>query len=629
MSLFLLSFFLVYGSMHAYALLKARSALAFGPGTTLALLLLLGAPPVRADRHAPAEPPRLRGRGEDRRARRLPLDGVSLLLRLPEPLRRPPPPAPVGDGARRDRRERGGGLAGRSAFLCIAGLAVALSAYAIVEASRIEVVRVRIVTDRLPASVPSLRIAQITDLHLGLIHRIGKAREVAALVARERPDLFVSTGDLVDGQLDGVEELAEILRGIPAPRGKFAVLGNHEYYAGIDRAIAFTRKSGFTLLRDESVTIDDAVRIAGVDDPAGARFGRTGGTSEAALLGIARTDGSRSSSSTAPNWTRPRGEIRPAALGAYPPRADLPVPPPHPAGLPAPRGGPPRPRGRDPACEPGHGNVGAPDAVPRPPGDHRRGHRALHSGGSLRSTPLSSVAFASAGSTIRRKFPGKEGISVTTDMTTVGPGGDPPRALADTIAALRKSEERLQAIVFSLPDLIFRHRSGRGRSSTSTPLLPTSLPYEPGAVPREATIRHHASRRDRPRRRALRPYIAGRPFTRRRSAPCRSTAHPGRASLRLRGPVRAMRIRRGDRRSIRDITARSGPRKRSGRTRSICGRSRRSSDRSLAGGMAHHLNNLMTVVTGYCELLLTRIPAADPLRPDIEKVRRRGNARRI
>jgi hypothetical protein len=34
MSLFLLSFFLVYGSLHAYALLKAKSApaLAFCPG---------------------------------------------------------------------------------------------------------------------------------------------------------------------------------------------------------------------------------------------------------------------------------------------------------------------------------------------------------------------------------------------------------------------------------------------------------------------------------------------------------------------------------------------------------------------------------------------------------------------
>ncbi|MCR4310838.1 MAG: metallophosphoesterase [Deltaproteobacteria bacterium] len=290
MSLFLLSFFLVYGSLHAYALFKAKSALAFGPGTTLALLPLFGILLC-----APILTYGLSRHGQVDAARIVAYVGYLWMgflfffvcLNLSADLLRLPLRA-LGPGG--IAANAAGGLAGRSAFLCIAALAVALSAYAIVEASRIKVVRVRIVTDRLPASLPSLRIAQITDLHLGLVHRNGKAREVAAIVARERPDLFVSTGDLVDGQLDGVEELAEILRGIPAPRGKFAVLGNHEYYAGIDRAIAFTRKSGFTLLRDESVMIDDAVRIAGVDDPAGARFGRTGGPREAALLGD-RADG--------------------------------------------------------------------------------------------------------------------------------------------------------------------------------------------------------------------------------------------------------------------------------------------------------------------------------------------------
>jgi predicted MPP superfamily phosphohydrolase len=287
MSLFLLSFFLIYGSMHAYALLKARSAMAFGPGTTLVLLPLLGILLC-----APIVTYQLSRHGYEGAARATAHGGYLWMgflfflvcLNLSVDLLRLPLAA-IGRGGDGIASKTTAWLAGRTAFLCIAGLAVVLSAYSVVEGSRIRIVRVRVSTDRLPASVPSLRIAQITDLHLGLIHRNGKAREVAALVARERPDLFVSTGDLVDGQLDGIAELAEILRGIPAPRGKFAALGNHEYYAGIDRSIAFTRKSGFTLLRDESVTIDDAVRIAGVDDPAGARFGRTDGPSEAALLG--------------------------------------------------------------------------------------------------------------------------------------------------------------------------------------------------------------------------------------------------------------------------------------------------------------------------------------------------------
>jgi len=290
MSLFLLSFFLIYGSMHAYVLLKARSALAFGPGSTIVLILLFAILLC-----APILTRMLGSRGFECSARVVALAGylwmgflfflVCLnlsadLLRLP--LRAMGPGGIAANAA--------SALAGRSAFLCIAGLAVALSAYAIVEASRIDVVRMRVVTDRLPVSVPSLRIAQITDLHLGLIHREGKARDVAAIVAREHPDIFVSTGDFVDGQLDGISELAGIFRDIPAPRGKFAVLGNHEYYAGIDRAIAFTRKAGFTLLRDESVSIDNAIRIAGVDDPVGARFGKIGGPSEGAILGD-RPDG--------------------------------------------------------------------------------------------------------------------------------------------------------------------------------------------------------------------------------------------------------------------------------------------------------------------------------------------------
>jgi len=290
LSLFLLSFFLVYGSMHAYAFLKARNALAFGSATSLAVLsalaLLLCAPILTYS---------LGRHGHEGAARAAAYTGYLWMgflffltcLNLSADLLRLPLRATGRGGA---TGIAAAFLTDRSVFFLTIGLSAALSAYAVVEASGIEVVRTRIVTDRLPPSVSSVRIAQISDLHLGLVHRHGKAIEVARIVARERPDVFVSTGDLVDGQLDGVEGLAEILRGIPAPKGKFAVLGNHEYYAGVERAIAFTERAGFTLLRGGVSTIDDAVRIAGVDDPAGARFGRGAGPPEADVLGN-RADG--------------------------------------------------------------------------------------------------------------------------------------------------------------------------------------------------------------------------------------------------------------------------------------------------------------------------------------------------
>jgi predicted MPP superfamily phosphohydrolase len=76
-----------------------------------------------------------------------------------------------------------------------------------------------------------MRIVQISDVHLGLI--VGKSRLTRILrqVRDARPDILVSTGDLVDGQMDNLEKLADMFQSIPAKYGKFAITGNHEFYA--------------------------------------------------------------------------------------------------------------------------------------------------------------------------------------------------------------------------------------------------------------------------------------------------------------------------------------------------------------------------------------------------------------
>jgi predicted MPP superfamily phosphohydrolase len=107
---------------------------------------------------------------------------------------------------------------------------------------------------------------------------------IADKIKSTRPDIIVSTGDLVDGQINRIGGLAEILGRIKAPYGKFAIAGNHEYYAGFKQSTEFISKAGFTLLRGNAVYIPGIMNIAGVDDLAAIRYGLYRGITEKRVL---------------------------------------------------------------------------------------------------------------------------------------------------------------------------------------------------------------------------------------------------------------------------------------------------------------------------------------------------------
>jgi uncharacterized protein len=163
-------------------------------------------------------------------------------------------------------------------------------AYGSFEAAHIQTRRVAVRTSKISPRPGVLRIAQISDVHLGLLVRRGRLTRILTEVKRANPDMVVSTGDLVDGQMAGLNGLDELLRDIKPRYGKFAVTGNHDFYAGIKHSLEFARKAGFTVLRGEAAPIAEGLAIVGVDDPAGPGYAQGRENAEKILLSKAPRD---------------------------------------------------------------------------------------------------------------------------------------------------------------------------------------------------------------------------------------------------------------------------------------------------------------------------------------------------
>lgn len=166
-------------------------------------------------------------------------------------------------------------------FIVSSSLATAIVFYGFFEARNIRIERHTIKTQKISERI---RIVQISDVHIGLIVRGDRIRRIVDLIKRENPDIVVSTGDLVDGQINNLRGLSDILYEVKPRYGKFAVTGNHEFYAGLKQAIEFTEKAGFMVLRGEGITVSNLINIAGVDDPAGKDYNQYIDISEKHLL---------------------------------------------------------------------------------------------------------------------------------------------------------------------------------------------------------------------------------------------------------------------------------------------------------------------------------------------------------
>ncbi|MGS0686539.1 metallophosphoesterase [Nakamurella sp. GG22] len=125
----------------------------------------------------------------------------------------------------------------------------------------------------IPAEAVGMRVALISDLHLGSVLGADFCRSVVELVNAQQPDVICLIGDLSDGSVAELGEELRPLADLRAPEGVFVVTGNHEFYFDPDGWIAFLPQLGMRLLANEGEPVRGLL-LAGVHDIAGRPTGR-------------------------------------------------------------------------------------------------------------------------------------------------------------------------------------------------------------------------------------------------------------------------------------------------------------------------------------------------------------------
>lgn len=118
------------------------------------------------------------------------------------------------------------------------------------------------------ADILPVRIAAVSDIHLGYGTDISSLEKYVDLINSQKPDLVLIAGDLIDNSVGPLqnEPYAEVLSAIDAPLGVYMVPGNHEYISGIEACKDFLDNTSVKLLVDSLVTLPGGIQLIGRDD---------------------------------------------------------------------------------------------------------------------------------------------------------------------------------------------------------------------------------------------------------------------------------------------------------------------------------------------------------------------------
>jgi uncharacterized protein len=114
-----------------------------------------------------------------------------------------------------------------------------------------------------------LRIAFASDFHAGPMTPDRVFENAVERLSAAGPDLLLLGGDFVSLRARDAGALVERLAAVPAPLGRYAVLGNHDRWTDAAAVEAHLRHAGIEVLTNRSIRLPDPfdnVSICGLDD---------------------------------------------------------------------------------------------------------------------------------------------------------------------------------------------------------------------------------------------------------------------------------------------------------------------------------------------------------------------------
>ena len=138
-------------------------------------------------------------------------------------------------------------------------MSIGLSSYGtFFGAEKVEILEHELVVPNLDKEIGGLKIAQISDAHIGLFFSVEKLAGLLNIVQEKGADVVVITGDLID-DVQAVDRLIQVLDAyVPKfPKGIYFSWGNHEYFRDFARLEKAFARSAVAVLRNSNTLLID------------------------------------------------------------------------------------------------------------------------------------------------------------------------------------------------------------------------------------------------------------------------------------------------------------------------------------------------------------------------------------